>query len=681
MPDRDLSERRTLRLATPVLVGEMAALYAVVTAMLALLALDLSGTGALWPSIGLFVALLVRTAEPLRANATLALGLAHFIGGLVVAPRLAPHVLYSAVVAIAAWCTVTLIGRLGARMPRFDSLADVGRLFLVGCVLVGGGAGVVAGVVGRIAYAVPFLDGWRDWWIPSATSMLVVAPLVVRVALEPNGRAVRWRRTGEAIVLATSLFVTAHYIFFAAHPHLPLSVGLLPFLVWAALRFGVAGISGASLLVWIVATVATQLGTGPFINLATSPAGRLAWAHLYVAVTGGLVLAVSAAIAERQAVGVRLERSVEELHDAYTRVQAIIASAPDMIGAVDNALRITGFNPAWGAEFARLAEVSPVIGLDMRQHLQTRGTPWALAALGGWERALGGEQFTARRGPDVFGMPREMIVDFSPIRDDSGRVIGVVQIVRDVTEEGRRREAEAQSRRLETVGQLAGGIAHDFNNIITGIVSYASLLGQSLDAADERQVDVREIERAAARAADLTAQLLAYARRQLVDPRVLDPNAQVEDAERLLRRLAGAGLTFSLDLAPGVWPVRIDPTSLEQVFVNLALNARDAMPDGGVLRIATANVTLSASELPQKASGPGDYVRIDVSDTGHGIPAENLDRIFEPFFTTKDVGKGTGLGLASVFGTLQQCGGAVGVKSRIDQGTTFSIYLPRVPLQ
>jgi two-component system cell cycle sensor histidine kinase/response regulator CckA len=268
-------------------------------------------------------------------------------------------------------------------------------------------------------------------------------------------------------------------------------------------------------------------------------------------------------------------------------------------------------------------------------------------------------------------------VEFSPIRDHAGRIIGAVQLMRDVTNERRRQQAEAQARRDESVGQLAGGIAHDFNNIITGILAYAALLEQSLEPGDERRLDVVEIERAASRAAELTSQLLAYARRQEVAPRDVDPNDVLQGAQLLLRRLIGAELELVVDLAPGAWRVRVDPAQLERVLVNLAINARDAMPEGGRLHIASANVTMQAADLPQMASGAGDYVRIDVSDAGHGIPPELFENIFEPFFTTKAIGKGTGLGLASVFGVLQQSGGAISVESAVGSGTTFSVFLPR----
>jgi CheY-like chemotaxis protein len=224
---------------------------------------------------------------------------------------------------------------------------------------------------------------------------------------------------------------------------------------------------------------------------------------------------------------------------------------------------------------------------------------------------------------------------------------------------------------------LAGGIAHDFNNIITAILAYASLLDHSLEPNDERRADVQEIGRAAARAAELTAQLLAYARKQVVEPRTIDVNVLVRETERLLRRLIGEQLHLVVTVAENVWPVRIDPAQFEQMLVNLAINARDAMPDGGTLTVSTENVTLRAEDLPQAASGAGDYVRLCVRDTGHGIAPNVRARIFEPFFTTKDIGKGTGLGLASVFGTIQQAGGAIDVQSEPGEGATFIIFLPR----
>jgi two-component system, cell cycle sensor histidine kinase and response regulator CckA len=250
--------------------------------------------------------------------------------------------------------------------------------------------------------------------------------------------------------------------------------------------------------------------------------------------------------------------------------------------------------------------------------------------------------------------------------------------------QARARSLEAQlalSQRMEAVGRLAGGVAHDFNNILTAISGYADLLLTDLPEGDNRRRDVEEIHQAAQRAASLTQQLLAFSRRQVLQPKVVDLNALVRDVEKMLRRLIGEDILFATVLHPRVGNVRADPGQLEQVIVNLAVNARDAMPApaGGRLTIETRNVELdesyAADHPPVK---PGQYVLLAVSDTGVGMDEETKARIFEPFFTTKARGKGTGLGLATVYGIVRQTGGHIWAYSEPGKGTTMRVYLPRV---
>lgn len=246
----------------------------------------------------------------------------------------------------------------------------------------------------------------------------------------------------------------------------------------------------------------------------------------------------------------------------------------------------------------------------------------------------------------------------------------------------RARSLEAQlllSQKMEAIGRLAGGVAHDFNNILTAIGGYADLLLADLPAQDRCRHDVEEIHQAAQRAAALTQQLLAFSRRQVMQPKVVDLNALVTDIERMLRRLIGEDILFATVLHPRVGNVRADPGKLEQVIVNLAVNARDAMPDGGRLTIETRNVELDESSLAEHPSvAPGRYVLLSVSDTGVGIDEETRAHIFEPFFTTKARGKGTGLGLATVYGIVNQTGGHIWPYSEPGRGTTMQVYLPRV---
>ena len=267
---------------------------------------------------------------------------------------------------------------------------------------------------------------------------------------------------------------------------------------------------------------------------------------------------------------------------------------------------------------------------------------------------------------------------FTNLLDDP-TVGAIVNNYRDVTERRNLEEQVILAQKMEAVGRLAGGVAHDFNNILTAIGGYADLLLADLPEQDRRRHDVEEIHRSAQRAAGLTQQLLAFSRRQVMQPKVVDLNALVTDIEKMLRRLIGEDVLFATVLHPRVGNVRADPGKLEQVIVNLAVNARDAMPDGGRLTIETQNVELDESYVAEHPSvAPGCYVLLSVSDTGVGIDEETRAHIFEPFFTTKARGKGTGLGLATAYGIVNQTGGHIWPYSEPGRGTTMRVYLPRV---
>ncbi len=245
--------------------------------------------------------------------------------------------------------------------------------------------------------------------------------------------------------------------------------------------------------------------------------------------------------------------------------------------------------------------------------------------------------------------------------------------------ESARGELEDQLRhaqKMEAIGRLSGGIAHDFNNLLTAIRGYSELLLKSLKGSPLR-ADVEEIFNAAERAATLTGQLLAFSRRQILSPEIVGVNQRVTDMTRMLNRLIGEHIAIDLHLATDLWPVRADAAQLEQVVVNLALNARDAMPEGGRLAIETANQDISPQQAQKLEIAPGAFVELRVRDTGVGIAPELQGRIFEPFFTTKPKGAGTGLGLSMVYGFVRQSGGAVSVTSAPGRGTTFSLLLPR----
>ena len=257
------------------------------------------------------------------------------------------------------------------------------------------------------------------------------------------------------------------------------------------------------------------------------------------------------------------------------------------------------------------------------------------------------------------------------------------ELRREITErqaaESARHQLEEQLRhaqKMEAIGRLSGGIAHDFNNLLTAIRGYSELLLKELVGSPLR-ADVEEIFNAADRAATLTGQLLAFSRRQILSPEIVVLNQRVMDMSRMLERLIGEHIAIDLHLASDLWPVRADAAQLEQVVVNLALNARDAMPDGGRLAIETSNRDLKAKDAQALEIAPGPFVELRVRDTGIGIPYDVQGRIFEPFFTTKPKGAGTGLGLSMVYGFVRQSGGAISLASVPGKGSTFSLLLPR----
>jgi two-component system, cell cycle sensor histidine kinase and response regulator CckA len=270
-------------------------------------------------------------------------------------------------------------------------------------------------------------------------------------------------------------------------------------------------------------------------------------------------------------------------------------------------------------------------------------------------------------------------VSATPVFDSEGHCTSLIGSVHDLTERKRLEHQFRQAQKMEVVGQLAGGVAHDFNNLLTIINGYSEIMLQELAADNPHHVYAAEIKKAGDRAASLTHQLLAFSRRQVLKPQVLDLNSSITKMEKMLRRLIGEHVQMMTVPGTDLGRVKADPGQVEQIIVNLAVNARDAMPQGGKLTFETANVTLGESYAANHLTvKPGPYVMLAVSDTGVGMDAETQKHIFEPFFTTKEVGKGTGLGLSTVYGIVKQSDGNIWVYSEPGLGTTFKIYLPRV---
>lgn len=361
---------------------------------------------------------------------------------------------------------------------------------------------------------------------------------------------------------------------------------------------------------------------------------------------------------------------------------AAIEQSGDTVVITDPQGNILYVNPA----FSRVSGYSQQEALGQNPRLLKSGTQGGKFYKELWETITQGRpwqgQLVNKRKDGALYTEEARI---SPVFDQGGAICNYVAIKTDITDRLRLREERShleeqmrQAQKMESIGRLAGGVAHDFNNMLSIITGYAEIASDKVAKHDPLRDDLHQILEAAMRSRDLTRQLLAFARRQTVKPRVVDLNEVLEKSRKMLGRLIGEDIDLRLMPGEGLWPVRLDPAQMDQIIANLAVNARDAISGVGGVIIETANVKLDQEFCANHVGlEPGDYVRLNFSDTGGGMDRETLKQAFEPFFTTKKAGKGTGLGLSTVYGIVRQAGGLVSVYSEPGQGTTFKIYLPR----
>jgi PAS domain S-box-containing protein len=379
----------------------------------------------------------------------------------------------------------------------------------------------------------------------------------------------------------------------------------------------------------------------------------------------------------RGSMEIALDITSRKQAEAQLRLQAAaLESAANAVAITDKSGDILYLNPAFTVMTGYSAE--EVAGKNM--HILNSGKYPKSYFEKMWNAILAGkvwqeEIINCRKDGTLYTEMQTI----TPVRDDRGAIIRFVAIKNDITETKQLAQQLSQSQKMESIGRLASGVAHDFNNLLTVVLSYSDVLLERSDLEPRAHKQMEEIKKAAVRAASLTRQLLAFSRQQVLEPKILNLNAIVTDTEKMLRRLIGEDVELLTMLDPNLGSVKADPGQIEQIVMNLSVNARDAMPEGGRLIIETSNADLDEEYARfHPPSTPGRYILLTVTDTGVGMDQETKAHIFEPFFTTKELGKGTGLGLSTVYGIVRQSGGYIWVYSEPKQGSVFKIYLPRV---
>jgi len=563
-----------------------------------------------------------------------------------------------------------LLRRVAAFDARLERVRDVIALVALAAVLstaVGATLGAASLCWGAGLPWSEFGRQWRLWWAGDLIGVATVAPVLL--SWTTGARSPTGSRRAELAALAFATVIVAFTVFGGAvRHHLPIGFLLFPVVVWSALRFGPRETSIALFLIAIVAVWGTLRGAGPLGGMAPSIALLVLQSFVLVLSATGLVFAAASATRRR---------SDEETRSALSLLSATLDSTADGILVVNTAGTIRTYNRRF-VEMWRIPD-HIVASRDDRKAIE-----FVLSQLADPELFLSKvEELYARPSAESFDVlvfkDGRIFERVSLPQWEGGRSVGRVWSFRDVTAQRRLEHELRHSQKMEAVGRLAGGVAHDFNNLLTVVLGYCEMLVSRARHDDTLSGGLREIRRAAERAATLTRQLLAFGRKQVLEPRVLDLNTVLRESEPMLRSVVGEKIEMTSLLEPGLGRVRADPGQLQQVILNLALNARDAMPTGGRLTLVTAGVELDEQGVRgQLALQPGRYVTLAVTDTGVGIDPAAQVHVFEPFFTTKEGGKGTGLGLAMVYGILKQSGGDIALTSEPGHGSTFKVFLPWV---
>lgn len=627
---------------------------------------------AIWFATGFLVAVIIIVPKRLwpgvLAAAFVAGAAANFIAGksLLLACSL------GVVDALEGLLSGVLLSFLGPNIT-FNRLRDLTGLVFLSAIL-GNGVAALAGAASFTIFAgTPFWTSWRLWWLSNGIGIVTLAPLLVSFFRSSSSiKRLRADRIAEAGALLITLIFLSIFIFgHVSWSSIALPYLVFPLLIWAALRFGVLGASVAAVVMAALAIWYTNNGMGPFAIVSVSEAEKLLQVQSFVAAALACSLVPATVISERKEAEENLRRSESRLEVAQ-----------EIAGVGSFVLDPQGANSKWSEQMFR------IMGRD-RSAKEPSFREFLM-----WVHPEDRER-VQESYDRMFREQKPFEIDYRyicpdgswkylhaiarPERDARSNRMVAFGTLMDMTERRRIEEQLRQAQKMEAVGRLAGGVAHDFNNLLGVIIGYSELALADMKDGDPLKSRIEPISKAAVRAAGLTSQLLAFSRRQVLKAEELDLNRVVTDLEKMLKRVIGEEIEVITDLQNPLPLVKADPGQMDQVILNLAVNSRDAMPNGGKLRIKTNGFTCRTTPSGYSGKIPkGEYVMLTVSDTGHGMDGTTKAHIFEPFFTTKEKGKGTGLGLATVYGIVSQSNGYIWAESVVGKGTDMHIVLPAI---